>query len=454
MSPPRIQNIAVSLKGWQVKRKRYSGGYDTIADAVFERDNWSHEELESFQRNRLQNFLQVAARSNYWREQFDRHGVSPTSDTPFNELKKLPIISKEDVKSTTKQIKPDRLEKSAEEHQTSGTTGSGLVFERTTDAVREQWAVWWRYRNWHGITQDMWHGHFGSFPIISENIDSPPYWRMNYPSKEVWFSTFHLKESTASDYAQAIQEKNLPWLHGYPSAISVLASHILEADIGPVEPVEVVTTGAGNLLDHQRTAIERAFNATVREHYGLAEAVANISECPHDNLHIDEDFAYVELVPIDSSPNRYRIIGTNWTNPAFPLFRYDTGDVAIGSDNSCDCGKPGRVIEAIEGRSDDHIVLPSGAHVWGMNQIPKKFESIREMQIYQPDPELVIFRIVPRDSYSNGTETDLIEEARKRLGKEITIDVVYVDEIEKTDSGKLQFVVSDIEEGQVQTPSV
>ena len=59
-------------------------------------------------------------------------------------------------------------------------------------------------------------------------------------------------------------------------------------------------------------------------------------------------------------------------------------------------------------------------------------------------------RIVPGKDYCKvEDEAILIMEARKRLGKDIGICVEYLDELPKTKTGKLRFVVSDLDENKI-----
>ena len=160
--------------------------------------------------------------------------------------------------------------------------------------------------------------------------------------------------------------------------------------------VRWITTAAENLLPAQADLIERAFGVRPRQHYGMAEGAANASECPNGRLHVDEDFAFVEFVPVEHGTG-CRIVGTNVTNRAFPLIRYDVGDIAQVSGQTCDCGRPGRIIDAIDGRREDYVVLPSGAMVGRLDHIFKDQVRVREAQIYQPDLRRVVLRLVQRE---------------------------------------------------------
>jgi phenylacetate-CoA ligase len=259
------------------------------------------------------------------------------------------------------------------------------------------------------------------------------------------FSAYHLKLETARYYVDALRSHAVEWIHGYPSTLSILARFIIDNDLPKAPSVRVITTGAENLSTQQRRVIESAFGVPVFQHYGQAEAVANISECQHGRMHVDEDFSAVEFVQMNPKSNEYKIIGTNWTNTAFPLIRYDTGDIASLSSEACPCGKLGRIVKNIDGRKEDFVQLPSGAQVGRLDHIFKDLVHIREAQIYQKDMSTVTLRIVKGDRYDEFcTESCLRIEAVKRLGSAIKINIEYFNCIEKTGSGKLRFVVSEL----------
>jgi phenylacetate-CoA ligase len=61
-----------------------------------------------------------------------------------------------------------------------------------------------------------------------------------------------------------------------------------------------------------------------------------------------------------------------------------------------------------------------------------------------------VFKVVKGSGYdSSGEEQKLLKEARQRLGDEIKISIEYVDKITRTRSGKLRFVISEIESGKL-----
>ncbi len=54
----------------------------------------------------------------------------------------------------------------------------------------------------------------------------------------------------------------------------------------------------------------------------------------------------------------------------------------------------------------------------------------------------MVFRIVKRDNYSSLVENHLIRNVRKWISPTIKVNFEYVDEIERTESGKFKEVIS------------
>ena len=87
------------------------------------------------------------------------------------------------------------------------------------------------------------------------------------------------------------------------------------------------------------------------------EAVANVSEAPDGVLYVDEDFAATEFLPIDGVET-CDVVGTNLSNPIFPLLRYRVGDLAVPTGGQGINGR--RIVSRLEGRCDDYIIRPDG----------------------------------------------------------------------------------------------
>jgi phenylacetate-CoA ligase len=220
---------------------------------------------------------------------------------------------------------------------------------------------------------------------------------------------------------------------------------MLEKDIS-LPSVKWVTTGAESLMRNQKQAIEQAFAVQVTDVYGLGESVASMAMCPEGNYHVDEDFACTEFVPVPGVSSVWRIIGTNFTNPAFPLIRFDSNDLAVLKPGRCPCGRPGRIVSEIIGRIEDFIVTKDGARFRQPGFFFMGIMNIREGQMVQTAPDRIEFRIVKGPQFNHADEELLLSRARERIGDGIEYEFIYVDAIERSPSGKIKCLVSQIED--------
>lgn len=429
-----LQSFALTLFGFFNDLRRYGGHYSQIEKTI---KNRSADDLKEFQKSRLSAFLINARKSEYWDAKFSEYDVNPLLN-PFEEIKKLPILTKKEVKDNFERITiRDNNSKLISIH-TSGTTGSGLVFFESKQSEAERWATWWRYREAHGITRGEWCALFGGRSIISPDIRKPPFHRVNYASKQVLFSCYHLSEDTVANYIQVIENKRLNWIHGYPSFISEVASLAISNGIKLKHKPQFITLGAENLSAHQERIIECFFGVKPIQHYGLAESTANFSQLKGDKfLTVDEDFAFVEF--LEHSEEK-KIIGTNLSNLNFPLIRYDTGDLASDVNETV---FP-RHVGFVDGRSEDVITLSDGKKIGRLDHIFKDSLYVDEAQIYQEAVGSIEVRIKKNHRWSDASERDLRESFTERLGSSVEIKFVYVNKIPRTKSGKLRFVISEV----------
>jgi phenylacetate-CoA ligase len=224
-----------------------------------------------------------------------------------------------------------------------------------------------------------------------------------------------------------------------------MAAHLRDTGFDLGYAPRWVTTGAESLLPQQRALVEEAFGVRPRQRYVMAEVVAGASECERGLLHLDEDLAATELLPAGGA-GAFRVVGTNFTNLAMPLLRYETSDLVRPAAGPCGCGRPGRLLAAIDGRADDYIVTASGAVVGTSTagNIALVDVDLREAQLVQERPGAIVFRVVPRRQLTESDEAALVASARKYLGTDMEVSVEEVASLPRTPSGKVRYIVSSV----------
>ena len=443
--PVFAQHAATTWAGWHLHRRRFNREFRCLQAACREREFWPVRQMTAFRDERLRGFVSAAAKVPYYRDLFAHLGLAPEDVRTLADLRCLPLLDKRMVQQAVRQLAASPAPGRRLVRHTSGSTGSGLRFPATWRAEREQYAVWWRYRLAHGIGLATPCLYLGGREVVPARQQRPPFWRHNRAGRQVLLSAYHLNARTAPAYLAQMRRSGAPWLHGYPSMVALLASYALQ--LGQCLPLRWVTLAAENVLPTQRDVIRRAFGVAPVEHYGLAEAVAGISECPRGRLHVDEDFAAVEFLPLGE--NRFQVVGTNLSNPAFPLLRYDTGDIATITGAICDCGRPGRVVDALDGRQEDYVLTRAGTRLGRLDHIFKDMVNIREAQIQQSMPGRMTLAVVRSHAYGAEDERRLRHATRLRVGDEVAVDIAYVESLPRTAAGKLRLVVSSLPAGTI-----
>lgn len=443
-SPVWIQNVLCSAYGLGINLRRYGRGYSAIEQEVFRRETFSRDQMRALQNERVKAIVARAATMvPYYRALFRRHRLDSREIRTAEDLNVLPILNRAEVQEHLRDFVSDDRERLATTlWRTSGTTGTGLVFPMTLRAEREQWALWWRYRARFGLDRATWYAHFYGRSVVPVEQVTPPFWRINYPGKQILFSGYHMSDRFLGHYVRELNRRRPPWIQGYPSLLSVLAGYMLNGGESLSYRPTAITTGAETLLPHQKAMIEEAFGAACHQHYGTTEAVANISECRYNKLHVDEDFGYIEF--IKNGGGKTELVATGFANEAFVLLRYRLGDNVETKDaeEQCACGNPGRIVERIDGRIEDYVVTADGRRIGRLDHLLKDMVNIRECQIVQDEVNRVMFRVVRGSGFADADHDRLISEAKKRLGSNMHIDIEYVSSLERSKTGKLRFVVS------------
>jgi len=425
--PIPAQETLIRIEGARRNKSRFGKGFEECLQSYLDRSLWDAARVLEYQKLCLEAYLSVVFRC--------------PREEALERYAKHPVMTKREARQYFRKELTKRL--GGLKSHTSGTTGTGLVFYTTRRSVQEQWSVWWRFRTWHGIPRDEWSCFFGAPKIVPLRQRKPPFWRENTPGKQLIFSNYHIDAANAPHYLEKLKSSGLKWIHGFPSSISLLAAFACEQ--GTRVPMKWVTTSAENLMPHQVKLIEQAFGVTPIQHYGQEEGVANISQCPRGKLHVDEDFSRLEFVKSGYGDNIYHITGTNFTNALFPLVRYDTGDLAtLMEGESCDCGRPGRVVHSLDGRLNDYVVSKSGKYIGLLDHMFKDCINVRTVQVRQEKAGAITVLIVKGDAYGSKDEAQLRDQMKFVLGKEMDCEIRYVPEVPKAASGKHRLVVSSL----------
>lgn len=449
-SPVFLQNLMVSAYGLRLFYERYGGNQRRYLLDLLESQWWSADQISSYQRKQFIELINRAyAHVPYYRGLFEKCGLSIKNFNSLEDIKKLPILDKETVRThadlfVSRHVNKRRLIAL----NTSGTTGKSLRVFVDTDSRRREYAFIERSQRWAGLQNGRHGAIFGGRTIVT-NRREKVFWRYNMIMDNYLFSSYHMSDENLPHYLRKLKKISPIFIDGYPSSIYMLASFMERNSIKGIYPKAILTT-AETLLDHQREMISRVFKCPVTDQYGCTEQTIFVSQCEKGSYHIHPEYGLVEI--LDNNGREVepgglgRIVCTSFVNEAMPLIRYDLGDVAVRGENICGCGRYFPVLNKIYGREDDFIYTPDGKKIGRLDPIFKGLTSIKMAQIVQQTMNDVEIKVVPGDDYKNTDGEVLKEEMRKRVGDLMSITIVRVADIEKTKAGKFRSVISHVKQ--------
>jgi phenylacetate-CoA ligase len=153
-------------------------------------------------------------------------------------------------------------------------------------------------------------------------------------------------------------------LVGYASMIRILADEQLAGRLR-ITP-RAVNSASEVLTDETRAMAARAWGIAPFNVYAATETAGIAAECAQHRMHLFEDLVIPEVVddqyrPVPPGQPGDRLLVTVLFSRTLPLIRYEMTDRVTLATEACPDGMPFRVLESIEGRTDDIIVLPSAA---------------------------------------------------------------------------------------------
>lgn len=451
-APGWAQTLMLNAYAVSLVRYRRGSPYRRAIGELARSERWDASRLRAYQDDRVRHIVGVAyERSPFYRELMSHLGIAPADVRRVEDLRRLPLLTKETLRSRLGEILTARAPRRSWRHgHTSGTTGSplSLWYDRETCVLND--AVDDRQKRWAGMTPGDWIGVLLGRVVVPTSQDRPPFWRVNRVLKQVWFSSFHLSPENMPRYVAEIRRRGLRFLEGYPSTLFILAQHLQRT--GESLPMRAVFTSSETLHRVQRESIEAAFACRVFDFYGHAERAIFATECEmHDGKHIAEEYGFVEVVneagdPVPDGEPGY-LVGTSLHNTAMPMLRYRTGDISTLRREPCACGRTLARMDSVATKAEDIVVTPDGRMVSPsiLTHPFKPFPQIVKSQLVQDRRDHLLVKIVPSAEFSAEHQRALTEQLAARLGTAVAIEVQLVNDIPREASGKFRWIISRVE---------
>ncbi len=403
-----------------------------------ESEKWNRERLEQYQWEKFKEIIKYAyEHSVYYRRKWNEAGVRPEDIQTREDVKKIPIITKEELILHNKEIHSDEYFPKKFFSLTHGTTGQSLSFWKDENADSRNRAAIFRGYSWYGVQPWEFNGYFWGLNLS--------FWKKLKTRFQDWlvnrYRLFSYQEKNFKKFVRKI--RNAVYLEGYSTAIYQIAKIINEQRLPKPEKLKLVKGTSEKIYPHYQEEVIKAFGQPMISEYGAAEAGLIAFECPQGNMHIHTEGVYVE-------EENGEIIVTNLVMRSFPVIRYRLGDMIrlkpVGY--ICSCGMKHPVIEEISGRIGSTIYGKTNIyHNAMLNYIFKNLDKNHKIKIgYQIIQNKKGFLDVHIDRQLSENDLNALKlEFDKIFGDDISINIYVKSDLYMNKSKKFVDIIVNIE---------
>ena len=365
----------------------------------------SPEQIRAWQDERLvKQVKHVWDNVPYYRKKMEEKGVIPDDIKGVDDLKKLPFVTKADLRECYPfglLAKP--LKDCVRIHSTSGTTGKRVV----------------AYYTQHDI--DLWEDCCARAIVAAggtdEDVCQVSYgyglftggFGLNGGSHKVGCLTLPMSSGSTERQIQFMTDLGSTILCCTPSYAAYLAESIHEMGLRDKIKLKAGIFGAEAWSESMRKDIEEKLGIKAYDIYGLTEITGPgvAFECEaQTGMHINEDHFIAEIIDPETGEvlpegEKGELVFTSITKEAFPLLRYRTRDICILSREKCSCGRTFVKMCKPMGRSDDMLIIR------GVNVFPSQIEevllSMKGGEI-TPNYQIIVDRVNNTDTFEVNVE--------------------------------------------------
>lgn len=418
--------------------------------AELERTQWLPQpRLEQLQLEALRRLLIHAFQHcPYYRETWHDQGLCPDDLKQLSDFHRWPVISRSTIQESRIRMRSGNARRLMQK-ATGGSSGVPLLFDLDPGSLDRRFAAWHRGYAWANGGPGTRQLYLWGVPLGERTRWARAKDRLyNALYRRRVLNSFELSEASAPKFLDAINRCRADVIVAYTNPLYALARMVEERGLKATPPRATIV-GAEKLHDFQRRVIERVFGAPVFETYGCREFMLIGAECDrHEGLHLTAENLLVEVLDDRGAPTpegeEGNVVITDLYNYGMPFIRYSNGDRAVAGWGVCSCGRGLPLLRKVVGRQLDMIETPDGRRVPGefFPHLVKDYASIRQFQVVQEAADHVRLLVVTSRPWNPAEQDHLEREVRRVLGERTRFEIVPVDEIPLTRSGKLRVVVS------------
>ena len=265
------------------------------------------------------------------------------------------------------------------------------------------------------------------------------------------FDMSNLGEEKLAELCTIINKEKAVCLRGYASSFDILARYVKENHIS-LPSLSIIIAGSEALQEGTREAVKKYIGCDIISQYANEEngiLAQESTEPGAEGFYLNHAGYVFEILKMDSDEaagygELGRIVITDLFNYAFPMIRYDTGDLGVmAAPNEFSNGYP--YMLKLYGRRFDLVYTTGNEPVFPMTlgRILKYYADIVQWQFVQKSSKTYLLKVIVEGGRL-AKEAEILSELRAYFGQDADIRIEYVDDIPVLNSGKRKPVVNEM----------
>lgn len=385
-------------------------------------DKMSADDICELQLRMLKSILNYAyLHTAYYKNTFDKIGFDPEAINSIEDINVIPVLTKQIFDKNILELCSDESE-NFYSVTTGGTTGKPKDIHIEKNAIFREWAFVYHY--WSKFGYDYKRSRLATFRGVDlagkQSVINPLY-------NEIRMNLFVMNIENIRHYVSSMDNYNVDFIYGYPSAIYNFCRLCKKAGIEVKGKYKAAFLVSENVYPFQEKMIKQVLECDIAVFYGHSERAVFAER-------FDSGYVFNPLYGVFDVNDKGNAIVTGFINRKMPLIRYELDDYLEKKDDG--------TYEVIGHRESEVLLGGKGEQISmaAINFHDDTFEDIEAYQFFQEEPGECVVRIV---SDKNVDLDKIFSRVQQKLGRSIQCSIEKVSSVQLTKRGKYKMLIQD-----------
>ncbi len=374
----------------------------------------------------------------YYRKLFNDYSFKPEEFKDFEDLKKIPYLTKDIIIENIDSLHTDKFDKPVG-IQTGGSTRLPMKFFVPLKESRAKEKVYFlnTFEKLDYKYRDKTVGFRDKYYADNENNI---FWNYDKVDNYLMISSGHLNASYIELIISEINKFKPKYIYSYPSGLYLFIKSCREIGIDKLDGILGIILTSETVPKSYINYFKAFFGCDIVSHYGHSERICSAYSVNHEYYNFFNSYGLSEVIDNE-------IIGTSFDNLVMPFINYKTNDFVSGKIDMYSQSNIVKSVEYIDGRLQEYVVTKDNTLICITQLSTEKLiylKNIDAIQFRQDKPGCLTLLIQSKKSKMINIE-DTIKEAEAAAFNLFKFNIEFVEKIKKTANGKWIYCIQNLD---------